>query len=136
MNYTSWRRLFPKFLSNPPADSAALQRLEEAKLPLPSDYIEFLSEINGGEGWVDDVYLVIWKAEELINLNAAYSVSTFVPNFFLFGSNGGDDALAFCYAQSEVSVVRVPFIGMESKNAIKLADSFEQFIEILPNLDL
>jgi len=116
------------FRRNPPATKEALQSLIAA-LPksLPDDYIAFLERSNGGEGFVGERYVSLWKAEELITRNSGYKVTEFFPNFFFIGSDGGGEAYAFDISGHDVTVFEVPFIGMPS-DASAIADSFDALL--------
>jgi hypothetical protein len=112
------------FRPNAPATKEALQSLLAA-LPkrLPDDYIAFLARSNGGEGFIGERYVCLWKAEELITRNRGYKVTQFFPNFFFIGSDGGGEAYAFDISGDNATVFEVPFIGMPS-DANAIADSF------------
>ena len=49
---------------------------------LPVDYRSFLLKSNGGEGFVGEHYLVLWKVEELIEFNRDYAVDEWAPACF------------------------------------------------------
>lgn len=53
-------------------------------LRLPTDYKEFLQFTNGLDGETTDSYLVLWSAEELVELNQAYNVKEFVSNIYSY----------------------------------------------------
>ena len=91
---------------------------------LPSDYSQFLRERNGGEGFVGDNFLILWKAEELEIFNREYEVDQYAPGLLLFGSNGSGEAYGFDTRSVAMPIVRVPFIGMELQYAEPIADSF------------
>jgi hypothetical protein len=94
------------------------------KLHLPDDYIEVISEINGGEGFINNEYLILWKPEELLEFNKEYEVEQYAPGIFLFGSNGGGEGFAFDTRTTPYKVVQIPFIGMDLSCASCVADSF------------
>ncbi|MDX3988407.1 MAG: SMI1/KNR4 family protein [Achromobacter sp.] len=98
---------------------------------LPQDYLDFLATHNGGEGFVGDNYLVIWKAEELIAFNADYQVAEFAPGIFLFGSDGGGEGYGFDFRAENVPVVRIPFVGMDVEYADEISESFEKLWFVL-----
>src|SRR5262245_60194529 len=75
---------------------------------LPPDYVQFLREHDGGEGFVGDNYLILWKAEELSTFNREYEVDQCAPGLLLFASNGGGEGYAFDTRSVNMSVVRVP----------------------------
>jgi len=102
-----------KFNSNPQV-SRVLNSLEKTVgFQLPKDYAEFLRHANGGEGFVGPDYIILWPVEDLLDLNQAYQVGDYAPGLFLFGSNGGGEALAFDLRVETTPVVSVPFVGME-----------------------
>jgi hypothetical protein len=83
-------------MNSPASNSLLNQRIAAFGHPLPTDYLRFLRQANGGEGFVGkEVYLVLWRVEELAGMNAAYHVAEFAPGLLIFGSDGGDEAFAF-----------------------------------------
>jgi hypothetical protein len=116
------------FQQNAPASSEALASLRAAlPKPLPVGYMAFLQRSNGGDGFLGERYVRLWKAEELIEVNRGYNVSEFFPNLFLIGTDGGGEAYAFDVSENDPTVFAVPFIGMPS-DAEAIADSFDSFI--------
>ena len=95
-------------------------------LKLPTDYKEFLQFTNGLEGETSRRYLVLWSAEELVELNQAYNVKEFVSNTILIGSDGAEDAFAF--NTTNMSIVKLPFIGMGHIANEKVSDTFGDFL--------
>jgi hypothetical protein len=125
-------RLLTKFNGNPPSDTAAIRQFEtESGFRLPDDYARFLQQANGGEGFVGNAYVILWRVEELPELNKAYQVTEYAPGLFLFGSDGGGEAFAFDTRTDTNPIVAVPFVGMELKLARPVAQSFEAFLEEL-----
>ena len=115
------------FEKNAPAATSAIEAIETYfNVQLPADYIQFLQFTNGIEGPIGDNYLVLWSAEEVIQLNQAYNVREFVSNILIIGSNGADEAFAF--NTTDMSIVNLPFIGMGHDVMDKLADTFEGFL--------
>ena len=75
-------RLLAKFSGNPPADRSAISRFEaEARVRLPDDFALFLQQMNGGDGFVGDAYVILWRVEELLETNKAYKVADRAPGF-------------------------------------------------------
>jgi hypothetical protein len=91
---------------------------------LPSDYVSFLHDHNGGEGVIGVNYLILWKAEELSAFNHEYEVERYAPGLLLFGSDGGGEGYGFDTCDEAMPVVRVPFIGMERRYAAFVAPDF------------
>ncbi|HWC62543.1 MAG TPA: SMI1/KNR4 family protein [Rhizomicrobium sp.] len=95
-------------------------------LDLPPDYRAFLERHDGGAGFLaNGFYLILWKANELEAWNKRYGAPDCVPGFFLIGSDGGGEAIAFDPAGR---VVRLPFIPLAADNAMHIADNFTAFI--------
>jgi SMI1 / KNR4 family (SUKH-1) len=127
------RELFARFAANPPASSALIAQCQaNLRFQLPADYVEFLQQMNGGEGFMgDNEYLMLWRVEELAEMDAGYNVPEFTPELFLFGSNGGGEAFAFDTRSTPQPIVAVPFIAMELCDAIMIATNFRTFLEVL-----
>ncbi len=94
----------------------------------PEDYKVFLQLSNGGEGFVGEQYLILWRVEEIIGLNREYEVAEYAPGLILFGSNGGGEAFAFDIRDKQIKIVVVPFIGMCIENVLFVAFDFNDFI--------
>jgi cell wall assembly regulator SMI1 len=117
------------FNALPPASAKALQTAEQAiGKPLPDDYKSFLLEHNGGEGFIGEHYLILWKVEELSDFNDGYEVSKHAPGFIVFGSNGGGDGFAFDTRKSPYRVMQVPFVGMSADDGFRVAESFNELL--------
>ena len=119
-----------RFHTNPPATSEILALLK-AVANLPSDYLAFLERANGGEGFIGERYVQLWRAEELVEANRSYKTREFFPNFFFVGSNGGGEAYALKLSEGLSRVFEVPFIGLPS-DARVVASSFEEWLQALP----
>lgn len=125
-------RLLEKVNCNSPANATVIQRIEsQANFRLPVDYVQFLREANGGEGFVGDSYIILWRVDELLELNAAYQVAEYAPGLFLFGSDGGGEAFAFDKRIAEPPIVSVPFVGMDLQLIRRIASNFAEFLEKL-----
>jgi SMI1 / KNR4 family (SUKH-1) len=121
--------LFSKLALNPGASAAVLEAAQRAlQHTLPSDYANFLRASNGGEGFVGDNYLALWKAEELKQLNDEYQVPEYAPGLLLFGSDGGGEAYAFDTRQAPWTVVQMPFVGMDLRYARPVGSGFTEFL--------
>jgi len=124
--------LFAEFKGNPPADAGLIRQVEsEAALRLPEDYATWLQKMDGGQGFIGNAYLILWRVGELIKMNKAYAAAEFAPGLFLFGSDGGGEAFAFDTRSDANPIVSVPFIGMELKAVLFLAANFTAFLEEL-----
>lgn len=117
---------------DPPADTRAVERLASGwGANLPRDYLDFLRQHNGGEGFIGDNYIVFWKAEELADFNREYEVEKYAPGILLFGSDGGGEGYGFDTKSDTTPIVRVPFIGMERRYARPIARDFlDLFVQL------
>jgi hypothetical protein len=89
--------------------------------------LDFLRQHDGGEGFVGDNYIILWKASELADFNREYEVEKYAPGIFLFASSGGGEGYGFDLKLAELPIVRIPFIGMERRLAIPVAATFPEF---------
>jgi cell wall assembly regulator SMI1 len=114
---------------NDGASEAEVKRAEEeCKLQFPPDYRNFLVEMNGGEGFIGEHYLMLWKAMELVEFNRDYQVDIYAPGLLLIASNGGGEGFGFDTRDSTLPIVQVPFIGMSLDSAVLVASSFSDLI--------
>ncbi|MDA8146762.1 MAG: hypothetical protein M0Z27_11975, partial [Thermaerobacter sp.] len=89
-------------------------------------------EANGGEGMIgDNSYLVIWPAEQIIQLNEAYSVNEFTPGLVYFGSDGGGMAYAFDTKDDRTRIVELPFESIHAEDAKFCGQTFTEFLQYL-----
>jgi hypothetical protein len=125
-------RLLTKFNSNAPADARSVHQFEtESGFKLPEDYVQFLQQTDGGEGFVGDAYLILWRVGELLEMNEGYQVAEYAPGLFLFGSDGGGDAFAFDMRADSTPIVCVPFVGMALEFVRPVAPDFHAFLKEL-----
>ena len=98
-------------------------------VPLPKDYLDFMTEHNGGEGAVgDNAYMQLFPLEELEQVNKDYSVKEFLPEDCLIGSSMGGE---FYGISKEGVYFAVPDIPMCEEEKVVLGNSFEEFVEEL-----
>jgi hypothetical protein len=132
MTFVSPNRLFAEFDANPPASHDAVARCQsKLRFLLPADYVQFIEQMNGGEGFVGKNYLRAWPIEDLIQFNKEYLVDEAAPELFLFGSSGGGEAFAFDTRSSPPPIVAVPFIVLRLEDAIMIAPTFGLFLQHL-----
>lgn len=125
--------IFDEFRSNLPAKARDIDMVEQGLgVRLPNEYIAFLKLRNGGEGFIGkDSYAIFWKTGDLHSLNSAYEVETYAPGLFIFGSDGGGEAYAIDYADPALSIVAVPFVGMDRELVRKIGSNFDEFLNAL-----
>lgn len=109
----------------PPADPNLVEGLSHRLgVALPRDYLDFLRQHNGGEGFIGRKYIIFWKAEELADFNREYEVEQYAPGILLFGSSGGGEGYGFDTQSAAMPIVQVPFIGMAREYAEPVARDF------------
>ncbi|MBI2919939.1 MAG: SMI1/KNR4 family protein [Planctomycetes bacterium] len=129
---TEFEVLLARFNRNPPApDSVIVSCGTRSGVGLPADYLRFMRIANGGEGFIGSSYAILWKLEDLQQINMDYQVAEFAPELFIFGSDGGGEAFGFDFRGAKVTIVRVPFIPLDFENAIVMGQDFPQFLETL-----
>lgn len=116
------------FQPNAPASTQAVTSLRTGLAKsLPESYFAFLARANGGEGFIGDRYVQLWRAEELAEMNRAYKTTEFFPNLLFIGSDGGGEAYAFDLSRTDATVFEVPFVGLPT-DARAIANSFDSFL--------
>jgi len=57
----------------------------------PSDYFDFISLHNGGEGELGEGYLALWSIEDMLETNSIQKKEApmFYDKYWIFGSNSG-----------------------------------------------
>lgn len=110
-----------------PSEQEVEEFLGQIDFPLPKGFIEFFKESNGAEISTDENYTLLWALTDMIQLNKDYSVEEYAPEFFIFGSDGGDTAYAV--EKSTSYIYEMPFIGMSKEEAVFINKTFTEFIE-------
>lgn len=120
-----------RFKRNAPASENALQALCSRFAGMPNDYTSWLQGSNGGEGFLGESYVILWRAEEIEQFNKEYEVEDYAPGLILIGSSGGGEGYAFDTRITPWGVVSVPFIGMDLRHAILIGRSFSELLSHL-----
>ena len=132
MNILDRPDVWREFSANSPANRQAIDKFEsDSHFKLPKDYEQFLERMNGGEGFVGEAYLSLWRVEELLQRNKDYEVDEYTPGFFIFGSDGGGESFGFDLRSDLKEVVCIPFIGSGWEDAVRIASTFTEFLEVV-----
>lgn len=91
-------------------------------IPIPKNYIDFITKHNGGEGFIGKNYIIFWKLEELEQFNREYEVDVYAPGIFIFASSGDGEAYGFDTYNVNCPIIRIPFIGMSRRHMIFVAN--------------
>ncbi|MDH5380585.1 MAG: SMI1/KNR4 family protein [Cyclobacteriaceae bacterium] len=101
--------------------------LKAVDFSLPVGFLDFFKETNGADISNDEGYFLLWPLTDMFQLNQDYNVAEYAPEFFVFGSDGGDTAYAI--EKISGSIYEMPFIGMSNEEAIFKSKTFTDFIE-------
>ena len=98
----------------------------------PDDYIAFLLESNGAEGFMKGGrYLMLDSVEQLIPCNEPYGLGRSGPGFVSFGSDGGTMLFSFDVRESIPKIVEVDSVCMDNGAIIFRGWSLTEFLEQL-----
>jgi hypothetical protein len=116
------------------APHEVLARLNQQVANMPEEYLVLLEYSNGPEGSLksDPCWFAIWAAEKVLENNRSYEISTNLPGFLAFGSNGGGELLAFKEDRDQgFCIYTVPFILMNESDAVIIANDFRGFFQLM-----
>jgi hypothetical protein len=98
----------------------------------PEDYLDFLLESNGAEGFMPNGhYLMIDSVEQLVPCNEPYGLREAGPGLVAFGSDGAAVLYAFDTRHSPVTIVEVDSSCMDVGPVTLLGHTFSEFLETL-----
>lgn len=115
--------------NDPPTDKEVEDFLKHADFSLPAGFIDFFKHTNGADVYTDENYILLWPLTDMATLNKDYNVAEYAPEFFVFGSDGGDTAYAI--ERKSGDIYEMPFIGMSREEAVFKDKTFTNFIETL-----
>ena len=111
----------------PGASAQILAELRAAvQAQLPADYLSLLSWSNGADGFVGENYLILYTAEDV----RTHGVREYAPSYVFIGSDGGGEGFAYDTRSPDMSIVNVPFIGVDEPPRI-LGRSIVEFLQRL-----
>ena len=103
---------------------------EVCGMKLPEDYLDFMSEHNGGEGPLGlNNYGRFFMLEELENINEEYDVKNSWPGYIVIG--GIDDTL-WAYNPEKKIYCQIDSMNIDEDTYYTVSNSFEEF---LANMD-
>jgi len=110
-----------------PSQNEVEEFLKQIDFTLPIDFIDFFKEANGADISTNEKYISLWPLTDMLELNEGYNVKEFAPDFFIFGSDGGDTAYAI--EKQTGNIYEMPFIGISKETAVLINKAFTAFIE-------
>lgn len=113
------------------APAEALEELQRRLgVRLPEDYLAFLRASDGAEGPIgESSYVMLDGVDELLLENEG--MKAIQRGFFIFGSNGGEEAYAFELRSGAMRVVETPYDVMGLDEPTVRAQSFTEFLRYL-----
>lgn len=115
--------LAESFKLNKPASDEDIYKIPHVER-LPTDYIDFLKLGNGGHGTVGEEHLIIFRAEEISQINESAAVERFAPGLLIFASNGGGQSYAFDLRDKQIKIVKFYDFDLGDEEPSFCADSF------------
>ena len=101
---------------------------------LPIEYVHYVESGEMLEGFTNGEpgYFALWPLADVTQRNIDLNVSEYAPGYLGFGSDGAGELLAF---DDGGCVYKLPFIGMEPRYAIKIADSWGELAQRIEPTD-
>jgi hypothetical protein len=114
--------------TRPPVDLRVLKALaEESAVRLPSDYLEFMSQTNGGDGDFGSRWVEFWPVSEIVEVAAGENP---YDGVLLFAGDGANTIYGFD-AHANGEIVEGDWIGLRQDQLIRHGISFTRFLEAL-----
>jgi hypothetical protein len=122
--------LTESFTLNGPASNDEISKIPHVEM-LPSDYIDFLKLCNGGHGSIGEEHLIVFRADEISQINQAADVERFAPGLLIFASNGGGQSYAFDLRDKDIKIVKFYDFDLGDEEPFFCAISFNGLLMYL-----
>ena len=125
-----------RWLSLEPAATEQDTRMvvSESAIPLPSEYVELLRCVNGGEAQltIRPWWFQLWSTQEVGAHNRGYDISQWHPGYHGFGSSGGGVMFAFKKdATPQSKVFGVPFDSIDPEDVYIIANDLSELVRAI-----
>lgn len=101
---------------------------------LPNDYLTFLQNYIGFEGFIGSEFVQLWDLDELIEANTDYQIFNNLPKTLGIGGNGSSEFIAIELTDdNSIRVVLSPFIDLDKQYHIEIGNSFTDYLNQLDN---
>jgi SMI1 / KNR4 family (SUKH-1) len=119
------------------ADPIELEEISSRfRISLPQDYVKFMLQTDGAEGFLgDQAYLMLYKARDILLINDSGNQQLPMPWMIRIGSNGGGRLYCLNSRANPVRIVAIDDICFDSEPIIDLGTSFQEFITNAHRLD-
>jgi hypothetical protein len=122
----------------PVTDAALEQLVSQFPMQFPPAYLDLLRTSNGGyvELTISPWAVDFWAAEQINQLNQEYGMVRSAPNYLAFGSNLGEEMLAFHKPEGPLSgIYMLPWHAPSEANAYKVCESFKELVAAMKDAD-
>ncbi len=120
---TKLESMFWKFVFNEKPENVIS---EVNGLPLPEDYLSFMSEHNGGEGPLgDNNYGRFYRLEELKEINDEYDVQSSWPGYIVIG---GIDDILWAYNPRKKIYCQIDACNVAEDTYYTISNSLGEFL--------
>ena len=114
---------------NPGVNNELIPIIEkQLNIVFPKDYVTFLEWSNGGEGFIGENYISLWKIENLVVLNKEYLIQKYLSKKFVgIGTDGG----GICYGlllDKTYSIFKCPLGDLDLTEITIIAKSINDFL--------
>ena len=106
-------------------------RINEQIKDLPEDYIEFMTEYNGGVGFIASSYIDLWSIENIGQLNPYFPEDNFSKQVIIIGTNGS--GTLYGYDLLEKIFFETDEYEMEREQVKKSGANFLELIRRIKN---
>ena len=96
---------------------------------LPDDYINFMKKHNGCDGDTGAITVILYKIEELNEINEDLQIEDFLPGNCIIGTNGGGE---FFGIDTDGNYFTIPSV-MDEDDKVKLGKTLDECIVNLHN---
>ena len=102
---------------------------EKIGIQLPMDYKRYLSNYAGFAGFINQEYVELWNAEEILEANKDCEISAYLPGILGIGGNGAGELIGLEQSPyGQFRIVLSPLIGLSPENTIVIGNSFHDFL--------
>ncbi len=121
------KNYFPEFQPYHLTDGKELLKLDKLlDFSFPTDYQEFISVYNGGEGSLGEDYLALWSIADMLDTEQFYKKEdpVFFEKYWIFASNTG--IFRYAFEKSTGRIVEIdPY---EDEYAVFMGNTLQEFL--------
>lgn len=116
-------------LNSPAAEKEIESLSKKSRDALPSEYLDFLKNSDGGSGFVGQSYVQFLAINEVIRINESRAEEQGMGNIFVFATNGSNSYYGFDLSSEKGTVVMIDKIDDAIRS--RLAIGFYAFLNVL-----